>query len=137
MTRLSPYFHVRVIYFKWCKTLGLYEAHQRGDTWVVCDWCGLAITFAHAHCNTQRRWDDVTRRQPDRAAAKSRRVWVSYPANIIRPNPDNTPIQYFGLLAFLFAAYLDLLRPMWSSLSFDELIRSAFCNFCSTIKKRT
>jgi hypothetical protein len=31
MTRLSPYFHVRVIYFKWCKTLGLYEAHQREE----------------------------------------------------------------------------------------------------------
>ena len=70
---------------------------------------------------------DLTRRQPDRAAAKSRHLGfvLSYPANIIRPNPDNTPIMYFGLLAFLFAAYLDSLRPMWSSLSYDELNRSA------------
>jgi hypothetical protein len=33
--------------------------------------------------------------------------------------------MYLGLLAFLFAAYLDLLRPIWSSLSDDELNRSA------------
>ena len=39
-----------------------------------------------------------------------------FPVIIIRPNPDNTPIMYWfaGILA---AAYLHMLRPIWSSLS--------------------
>lgn len=129
MTRLSPYFHVRVIYFKWCILWACMKLTRDWDTWVVCDWCGLATTFAHAFCNTQRYSEDEMTRPDDSLIEllRSLVVWVSYlyPANIIRPNPDNTPIQYFGLLAFLFAAYLDLLRPMWSSLSYDELNRSA------------
>jgi hypothetical protein len=52
-------------------------------------------------------------------AAKSRRNCFGIPANIIRPNPDNTPIMYW-FAGIVFAAYLIKLRPIWSSLSHDE-----------------